>query len=194
MSVSRWIPIFLLYFLLAGCSSVRVMSDFDPDFDFSRVRTYGWEQVRHRDDALARHPLLYKRIVRMVDGYLGQHGLRRVDTGQADILLSIHGASREKTRVTTRPVPATGYYGRYYRYHPYPAYEHRVDVSTYTEGTLIIDGYDGSSGAMVWQGVGTGILGQYRDQDREDKMIFEYVSKILEQFPPVRMTAGQSGQ
>jgi len=184
----------MMIVLLAGCSSVRVTSDFDSRVDFSRLHTYAWDQRQDGEDVLAANPLLYKRIVAAVDHHLASRGYRLVDVGQADILLTIRGVSREKMRVTNRPVHAP--YGRYpYSYAwGHPGYENRIDVSYYTEGTLVIDMYSNRTGEMIWRGVGSGILGKNMDRAGEDQAIDLYVSKILEQFPPGSGAQGSTGK
>ncbi|MCP4692472.1 MAG: DUF4136 domain-containing protein, partial [Desulfobacterales bacterium] len=48
----------LSLFLVVGCGSVTVRTDFDPDADFSGWRTYAWHQGKIIEgDALAKNPL-----------------------------------------------------------------------------------------------------------------------------------------
>ena len=136
-------------------------------------------------DALAANPLLYKRIVTAVDGYLQGRGYQKADQDSADALLAIHGGVKEKIRVTDWGGPR-GYYTDPW-YDPWwgrSAYGGRVDVSYYTEGTLMIDIVDPKQHELVWRGLGTGIIHEYSSQEKMEKTINEYVSEILNQFPP----------
>ena len=55
-------------------------------------------------------------------------------------------------------------------------------VSTSTEGVLYIDLIDAKKKELVWQGQGTGGLSQ--NMEKKDERIKEFVTKILEQYPP----------
>ncbi len=183
----RFCPcLFLILFLtLYGCSSIQVSTDFDPEADFSAIHTYSWKTANVSGDALANNPLLYKRIVKSIDGYLQRRGYQKVDPGSADILVAIHAATKEKMRVTDWGGPR-GYY-RDPWYDPWwggGAYGGRVDVSYYTEGTLVIDIVDRRRQELIWRGLGTSIVHKYSDPEKMEKAVNEYVGEILDRFPP----------
>ena len=56
------------------------------------------------------------------------------------------------------------------------------NVTTTPEGTLFIDIIDAKTKELVWQGEGSGYL--TKDTNKKDARIKEFVSKILEQYPP----------
>lgn len=176
---------FIFLFSLCGCSTVQVNSDFDPEADFSSINSYNWKKVNVKDDALANNPLLYKRIVSAIDEYMQARGYQKTDPESADVLLAIHAGMKEKMRVTDWG-GSRGYY-RDPWYDPWwggGAYGGRVDVSYYTEGTLVIDIVDRKKHELIWRGLGTGIVHEYAGQEETAKTINEYVSEILSQFPP----------
>ena len=177
----------LLLFLLAagGCSTVRVNSDYDPSYNFSTIHTYGWGFSEAVDDEFAGNPFLKKRIMASIDTYLQARGYRLAEPDLADVQVVLQAVVKEKMRVTDWGGPH-GYY-RDPWYDPWwggGAYGGRVDVSYYQEGTLVIDMVDSSTKTMIWRGVGTGIVGQYADQDKQRAAIDKYVREILDQFPP----------
>lgn len=178
--------LFLILFLtLYGCSSIQVNTDFDAEADFSAIHTYSWKTVNVSGNALANNPLLHKRIVRSIDGYLQRRGFQEVDPGTADVLVAIHAVTKEKMRVTDWGGPR-GYY-RDPWYDPWwggGAYGGRVDVNYYTEGTLVIDIVDRRKHGLIWRGLGTSIVHKYSDPEKMDKAVNECVGKILDQFPP----------
>lgn len=182
--IVSFIPFFVLLFLF-GCSSVRVHSDFDPAADFSTIHTFSWKQVNVPGDALAANPFLYKRIVTAINQYLETRGYQKTDDTVADVLLAIHGGTKEKMRVTDWGGPG-GYYINPW-YNPWwggAAYGGRVDVSYYTEGTLVIDVVNRQQHELIWRGLGTGIVHDYTHQEQMEKQINEYVREILNTFPP----------
>ena len=57
-----------------------------------------------------------------------------------------------------------------------------TSVSRYTEGILYIDIMSTKTKEVIWQGQGEGVL--TKDTYKKDENIKEFVTKILEQFPP----------
>ncbi len=170
---------------VAGCSSIGVQTDYDPDADFSTIKTYAWAEDDSQAGELAENPLLRKRIRNSIDRYLAVRGFSLVDPARADVLLVIGVVVKEKMRVTDWGGP-----GGYYRnpwYDPWwgrGAYGGRVDVSYYHEGTLVIDIVDNAKKELIWRGLGTGIVQRFKDQAEKQAAVDKYVSEILDRFPP----------
>ncbi|MGB3152353.1 MAG: DUF4136 domain-containing protein, partial [Maribacter sp.] len=57
-------------------------------------------------------------------------------------------------------------------------------VSTSTQGSLYIDLIDTQSKQLVWQGKGEGTLANTKNIDKKQQRIEQFVSQILEQYPP----------
>ena len=55
MRGTRTLVLGLIVSLLAGCSSIRVRSDWDPEADFTTLRTWAWAPEPHKKQG---HPLL----------------------------------------------------------------------------------------------------------------------------------------
>jgi hypothetical protein len=177
--------LFCLVLFTGGCSSINVHSDYDPAADFTDIHTYAWGSAGDSGDALSRDPLLKKRIQAAIDRYLRSRGYTLVDPEQADVLIVIQAVIKEKMQVTDWGGP-----GGFYRnpwYDPWwgvGAYGGRVDVSYYHEGTLIIDIVDNAKKELIWRGLGTGIVQRYSDREKQRKAVDEYVTAILDRFPP----------
>ncbi|MFT5737307.1 MAG: hypothetical protein ACI9SG_001656, partial [Maribacter sp.] len=62
-------------------------------------------------------------------------------------------------------------------------------VSTSTEGSLYIDLVDTKSKQLVWQGKGEGTLANTKNIQKKEQRIKEFVSQIMEQYPPSGVTA-----
>jgi hypothetical protein len=58
-----------------------------------------------------------------------------------------------------------------------------TQTTTTPEGTLYIDIVDAKTKELVWQGIGTGYL--TTNTEKKDERIAEFVTKILEQYPPI---------
>lgn len=187
----KWTQQLIIYlatgFILLGCSTIHVSSDYDPEADFSIIQTYAWKDAEVNNDALDANPLLKKRLMASVEQYLQSRGYRKPSHDSLpDAYIVIHAGFKEKMRVTNWGGPS-GYYADPW-YHPWWGrdryYGNRVDVSYYTEGTLVIDVVASGRKELIWRGIGTGIVKEYTDREKMQKAIDEYVHEILNQFPP----------
>lgn len=169
--------------MLAGCSSVDVKTDYDPDVDFSTYKTYGWvgNGGVMEGSELSQYPLVAKRVKESVDRNLQERGLRIVDDPEtADFAVVIHAGTQEKMQVTNYG----GHYG-YYHYDPWwGPYGGHTDVSYYTEGSLVIDFVDVGNRELAWRGMGSQIVKSYNSPEDAQKGIDKVVDRIMEGFPP----------
>ncbi|NOQ46004.1 MAG: DUF4136 domain-containing protein [Desulfobulbaceae bacterium] len=178
----------LLVFMLlvcSGCSSVHVTYDYDNAVDFSSIRTFAWKDVQVQEDALAENPLLKKRIMTSIEAYLLSRGYTVATSEKTDVYIAIHAGMKEKMQVTNWG-GRRGYYSDPW-YDPWwgrGSYGGRVDVRYYTEGTLIVDIVDRIRKELIWRGLGTGLVHTYTSREKMQKSIDEYVSEILNRFPP----------
>jgi hypothetical protein len=173
--------------LLMSCSSLSVKTDFDPSVDFSIYKTYSWYTGKMpEDDALARNPLIRKRVKDAVDRTLAAKGYKLVNDGSPDFVVIIHAGTKQKTQVTS--YGAYGYpgygYGRWgYGWGGYGA--GGVDVYQYDEATLFIDIADFSKKELVWRGTGTDVVSTSQDDPEEvQERLNDVVEQILADFPP----------
>jgi hypothetical protein len=177
--------IVLLTSLLSGCAAVNVQYDYDPEADFTTIRTYAWRNSSQQDDALEANPLLKKRVERSVDNHLENKGFNKISDDIPDFYVIAHAGMQEKMRVTNTEVPM-GYYPDY-RYNSWRGgiyYQNRVDVHYYTEGTLIIDIVAAGKDELIWRGMGTGVVRQYDSPEDMQQSVDQYVNEILAGFPP----------
>jgi len=93
-----------------------------------------------------------------------------------DVLVSIFTKERERVDVYNN----VGF-GWGWGWNPY-LWGGNTTVSRHTEGTLYIDIIDAKKKELIWQGEGEGVL--TKDTHKKDEVIKEFVSKILEQYPP----------
>lgn len=190
MTLQRLLTLILATLFVSGCASVTVRTDFDPAFDFSSLKTYRWanDEELNPEDVLVKSPLVRKRFVKSVDSVMGEKGFTKIESGDADLVIVMHAGSKEKVSVSHTPDYGPSYYGRsYYRgwYNPWwGAYGGSTTVSSYTEGTLVIDVVSWKTKEMVWRGTGTKTVGDYKDSEKQQAAIDKAVAKILADFPP----------
>ena len=170
--------------LLCSCSSISVTSDFDPEYDFNTFKTYRWATMKelNPDDALAKDPLIYKRVQAAVDEVMAAKGIELVETDNFNFVIIAHAGVKERTQVHNT---GGGYYGGWYDpyWGPYGGSTH---VSNYEEGTLVIDIVHWENKEMAWRGLGTGVLKEIDDPDEVTEYINMWVGKIMAQFPPAK--------
>ena len=175
MKSIKLIPIFLL-FVLASCSSVRVNADYDKKANFDAYHTFAY--LKGSIDKVEISDLDKKRILYAIDEVMQTKGFSKSDT--PDILISFFTQESERVDVYNNANFGWGmgwgnpYWGFGYNYN---------SVYTTPEGVLFIDIIDAKTKELVWQGQGSGYL--TTDVAKKDQCIMEFVSKILEQYPPI---------
>lgn len=163
----------LLIFGVAGCSSVNVKNQFDPDTDFTKYRRYAWVP---NDELPPPEPTMQntdteRRVKAEVDRVLRGKGLSKVSEDPSFLIAYLIGI-RDRLNITM--------WG-----HGYGAKSvvgaQSIDPTNYREGILVIDIMDAESRDLLWRGTAEGVVDNYRvAQD----VLREAVTKILDKFPP----------
>ena len=174
MKTLKILPLLLL-FVLSSCSSIKVNSDYDKKVDFTQFKTFAF--YKNGIDKVEISDLDKKRILHSVDDALTAKGFTKSET--PDILVNIF--TKEREQVDVNRFNSSWGYGWGYGWNPY-MWGGNTSVTRYTEGTLYIDLIDAKKKELIWQGEGEGVL--TKDTDKKDEKIKEFVTKILEQYPP----------
>lgn len=170
------LPILLLL-VLTSCSSISVYSDYDKSVDFTKYKTYAY--FKPGIDKVEISDLDKRRILRAIDEQMTAKGFTKSDN--PDLLINIFTKAREEVNVNQ--FNAGWGYGWGYGWNPYLMMGNQTSVSTSTQGTLYIDFIDAKKKEMIWQGEGVGYLTN-QGPDKKDKVVAEFVGKILAQYPP----------
>jgi len=138
--------------LVASCASDPVIqTDRDPAVDLSQYRSYAWKQ-----EPPISNPLLKQRVVAGVDAEMAKKGWQAVPEAQANLLLVGNVSSREDATLDY-----------FYEGNAWAGWEwraganrpmQRVELRSFTIGTLVIDAFDASSQRAVWRGVAQGTV------------------------------------
>lgn len=180
------VPVLFILFL-ASCASINVLADYDSQTDFKVYKSYAFYKTGI--DRAQISDLDKKRILRAIETQMDSIGF--VKSEKPDLLISIFTNERVEVDVYS---PAWGYgwgygwgwgWGWPGYYNPYwgPGY-YGNNVSTRTEGSLYIDLIDAAKKELVWQGRGVGTLNNTKNIQKKEKRIRDFVSKIMQQFPP----------
>ena len=155
---------------LASCSSVNVNADYDKNASFSNYKTYAY--MKNNLDNIAISDFDKKRILNAIDEVMATKGFTKSEN--PDVLISIFTKERDRVDVYQN-------YGFGWGWNPWWGMGY-TNVTTTPEGTLFIDIIDAKTKELVWQGEGSGYLP--KNTEKKDARIMEFVSKILEQYPP----------
>ena len=177
------VPILFILFL-SSCASVNVLSDYDRQTDFTAYKSYAFYKTGI--DRAQISDLDKKRILRAIETEMDSLGFVKSD--KPDLLISIFTNERVEVDVYNGWGYGwgwgwTGYYGYYNPYFWGPGY-YGNNVSTRTEGSLYIDFIDATRKELVWQGRGVGTLNNTKNIEKKEKRIRQFVSQILQQYPP----------
>lgn len=168
----KFLP-FLLLFVLASCSSVRVNADYDTKANFGNYKSFAY--FKAGIDKAEISDLDKKRILYAIDETMATKGFTKSEN--PDVLISIFTKESERVDVYNNAGFGWGWGG------PFGGFGLGFsNVYTTPEGTLFIDILDAKTKELVWQGQGTGYL--TNNVEKKDARVKEFVSKILEQYPP----------
>ena len=196
---------------LAGCATLQVRTDYDPEASFTQLSTYDWvdREADASGDPALNSPLLQRHIRDAVEGELGGMGYRKVTSETPDFRIAYRVMAEEKSRVDRSygyagPYVYPGYFypgyfgyrfygGRsftpYYRYSG-AGYAGTGRVREYLRGTLVLDIIDVRTDEVVFRGWAIKSLHHDPRPDNVRMYVDEAVEKILKDFPPAR-SSGQ---
>ena len=185
MSAPR-LALFLLAAALSACGA-HVHTDFDPQADFGAYRTWAWlaEKSTPTGDVRLDNPMLNERVQRAIAAELGARGYQKAEPARADLRVGYHLALQQKLDAYTID-HVYGYGPRWGGAMVVP----ETVVTTYEEGTLVIDLVDARRDRLAWRGWTSRRVEPPKDPEESEKRVREVVSQILAKFPP---PVGQGG-
>jgi len=169
---------FLFIIFCVSCSSISVSTDYDPASDFSVYKTFAVYNDAVKGSELEKAPLIKARVIDAVEKTMTAKGFTLTDADKADILIYPFAGTKDKLNVTDW---GYGYSGRYWGGYPYGR---NIDVSTYTEASLVLDIVDNKNHELLWRGIGTKAVSQNKSPEERTKAVDEAVAKILGDYPP----------
>jgi len=171
--------------LMAGCASVKVVTDSKAGTDFSQFTTY---QVIHfapeeaqQNQNFRLNQLNRDRVDAAINRNADARGMREVESDPDVLLLYATDVNIEQSytsRTDYMGGPYWGYRGGYYM--GGPAYT-TTDVNTFYIGKLTIAIVEPESKDLLWYGQGTKEVSG--DGSKAEQNINMVVDKIMEQFP-----------
>ncbi|GBC63726.1 DUF4136 domain-containing protein [Desulfonema ishimotonii] len=179
-------PVFIIIsvffiFIIPGCATVQIRSDYDPDADFSGIGTYAWGE-KSRPGGQPESPydsLTDERIRQAVDGEMAAKGYRKISGENPDFLVYHYVAVEKKLMIET----VNHYYGyRSWRWHAHTAPQ--TVVREYSQGTLVLDFVNPRARRLIWRGTAQAVADAGQTPEQRRAKIGEAVRKMLALFPP----------
>jgi len=176
--ILKTLPILALLILVSSCSSVRVAADYDKNAKFSEYKTFAFYKTGI--DKAEISDLDKRRILRAIEAELLAKGFTK--SQNPDLLISLFTKSNQRVDVYNNAwgMGAWGWggFGPGWGW----GWNQQPSVSTSVQGQLYIDFIDANKKELIWQGMGTGYLS--RNMEKKEARIKEFVTKIMEKYPP----------
>ncbi|PJK09363.1 hypothetical protein CO614_02250 [Lysobacteraceae bacterium NML120232] len=156
-----------LLLFLAGCASgPHVRTDYDPDANFGKYKTWGWYTPIAMEQA-GYSSWMSERIKRNIEREMEARGYR-FNAEKADLRVNFQAAVQERNDVYTAPRMDFQYFWSYRAraYVAFPIWYDEAVVSRYTEGTLTVDLVDAEHNRMVWTGDAIGRVVRRTPEER----------------------------
>lgn len=169
-----------------SCSSTSVQIDHDREADFSAYSSFAW--LSNADDDQPSSPagnqIIDRRIRRAIASNILSKGLSQAPPHSADLLLTYYVSLDQRLRMYS-----TGWgYGwgwggpRWgYGYAFWPGWGYTT-VSTYHEGSIVVDIVDREKEQLVWRGVANRVLGK---KSSSEEKIDQTMGRLMAGFPPL---------
>ena len=161
--------------LCAACTTVELSTDYDPETDFSRLRTWSFADPTPTGDPRLDSSLVRTRILQAVESELAVKGYGRAVGIEPDFLVDSHVAlSRELDVRTLHHTRAGGHWGT-----------SGISVREVERGSLVLDFLDPQSRDLLWRGVAQARVDRNDTPEQRTQRIREAVALLLQRFPPV---------
>ncbi len=179
-------------FVLAGCATLDIHTDFDCKADFSKLKTFAWvpDMKQESQDPRIDNSLTDSRIRNAVEKALTSKGYQKSDAAPPDFWVAYQAAIEEKldARMTNYPyaTPLTRDIanGNFAQDLTWAYGGSQTFLSRYEEGTLILDVVDPRKRKLMWRGTAKATLSEERDSAKKEARLNAGVQKILATFPP----------
>ena len=170
-------------------AGVKVRAEFDKEYDFSKVRTFGWHPdgagevkllMREGGDPEQIRARWEPTIKDAVEREMTKRGLAAATSGVPDLYLNYYFLSGPNSEAQTRgqfigAVPPWGL----------PDFEMTTtSLKIFEQGTLILDLIDGPKRQIVWRGIAEAEVDRQRTPVEREKRLREAVVELLKKYPP----------
>src|ERR1700720_1096717 len=151
----------------------QVKTDFDHQANFSKYKTYSWQEIKPADS------LWDARIKSAVDAQLAAKGWTQVPSGGDVAVVAIKTTQTQRTLQTFYDGFGGGWGWR--RFGGGGFGDATTTEQDYKEGTLVVDFYDARTKQLIWRGSAQDTLSDKAAQN--EKNLDKGVAKMFKAFP-----------
>jgi hypothetical protein len=162
--------------MLAACASpATIRTDFDPQANFGKYRTYSWITQPGGDQGA----LVAQGIISGIDARLQARGWKRVPEG--DVHVSAH-VTRVRGQTFNNFYSGIGHDLNWLGVGSgWPGYK-TMSVDEYEKGTLLVDMFDAGTRRAIWRGSASAVLPD--DPSRVEATALAAIDRLFKDFPP----------
>ena len=177
MKINRgvWLSVAIACFS-ATALLAEVKTDYDRNADFSRYKTYSWNNVH------TQNPLWVDRIKAAVDSALAAKGWTEVESGGDVSIMAMEMTKDHRTLNTYYDNFGGGWGWRLGGGFGDGFGTSTTTEDTYKVGTLVVDLFDTNAKKLVWRGSASDTLSD--KSERNIKKLNSDVQKMFDHFPP----------
>jgi hypothetical protein len=170
-------------------AGIKVKVDYDKEYDFTKVRTFGWHPdgagevkilERSGDDPEAIRTKWEPTVKDAVEKELAKRGLVPATSGTPDLYIHYY--------FLVGPASDSQYRGQFVGAIPpwgVPDFEMTTtSLKIFEQGTLILDIIDGPKRQINWRGKADAEVNRQNSAVKRDQRIREAVAELLKKFPP----------
>jgi hypothetical protein len=163
--------------VLAGCSSVKLANDYDPNADFARYDGFDWLDdrpgVTGEADAAG---VLDASLRGEIGSELASNGMV-LDSTNPGLLVIYHVGAGDEIDA--------GRWG--YSYSDVgKGWGGSIDVRAYRAGTLVVDLIDAETMRLIWRATAEGAFRENDSAESAKERMRDAVGRMFEAFPPAR--------
>ncbi|RLB38601.1 MAG: hypothetical protein DRH12_12675 [Deltaproteobacteria bacterium] len=171
-----------ILFSVIGCSNLDIETDYNPSFDFSRLKTVAILYAKNKGETIT---LSQQRFADAIAHEMKEKGFKVVtDKAKADFYMVFH-LDVTTTREIVTDYEMIGIYPFYPCYFGYgPPMFPVTKQYTYHEAKIILDAVDPDGNKIFWRGVATDELQSFASPQERIEYTKNVVKKLLHSFPP----------
>jgi uncharacterized protein DUF4136 len=154
----------------------QVKTDYDRNADFSRYKTYSWENVH------TRNPLWVDRVKAAVNSALAEKGWTEVQSGGDVSIMAMEMTKDHRTLNTYYDNFGGGWGWRWGGGFGDGFGTSTTTEDTYRVGTLVVDVFDTNTKKLIWRGSASDTLSD--KSGKNIKNLDKGVQKMFDHFPP----------
>ncbi len=189
MNIKSAFALLVLTFLATGCSTMKVTSEHDKSFDFSKIQTYQW--VNGPTDILdEKDTYINEDIQKALNSELAKLGMQQVsDASKADMQIAYYVKLKEELEYTDpahrgeRDFSGGFVYNRGNSSWSYEEREPDLNVYAVEIGTLSVLAYDAKTGKRIWRGNLQTKIDRSQPKEQQQELIRIAAEKLLSRFP-----------